>query len=128
MTLTDIRNQIVDHLCHKDTFTKSDFEAIQLDTEHDDTKDGLIRESLAELCERDLIRKVGELDTWILTEPLNARGQEVGLSMETCNEVAKTINAYLDGNEIKGPRVDALNISEGAIVALIKVIDTLLDS
>lgn len=122
MTLTDIRNDIIDTFCHKDTFTREDFDAVDVGAEHDEQKEALVREALAELCEIGMARKVGDSDLWILTESLNARGQEVGLSMETCSEVARTVNAFLDGNDIEGPRVDALNITEGAIVALYRII------
>lgn len=126
MTLLDIRNQIVSSLVKKDTFVKSDFATIKLQKTHETDRDDLIRASLGELCDAGLIRRVGESDTWILSGPMNAQGQNIHLSMETCNAVAEEINAFLDAHEIQGPRADALRISEGDIVALLGIIEAVI--
>lgn len=127
MTLLDIRNQIISIFCQKDVFVESDFASINVPTEHEAEKASFVLATLDELEENGLVRRASPT-TWILTTPLNVQGQEVHISMNTGNAIAATVNTYLDANGHKGPRVDVLNISEGAIFALVQIIDDLLES
>ncbi len=60
------------------------------------------------------------------TKAINANGQEVQLSMPVCNEIASVINTDLEAKGIQD-RVDALNLHEGHIIALLAIIDQILN-
>ncbi len=124
MTLLPITNQIVGSFCEKDTFTIADFATVKVAPELSDRKDDIVRAALSNLVEAGMIKPAGE-GLWILSQPLNAAGQDVHLSMPICNEIASIINTDLEAKGIED-RVDALNLHEGHIVALISIIDEIL--
>ncbi len=124
MTLVDTRNQIVGRLCQKELFTTDDFAAVKVPADFTAYRDDLVRAALDQLCNAGMIAKVGE-HTWVLSEPLNGAGQDVHLSMGLCNEIANVINTNLAAKDVEA-QVDALNIHEGHIVALLQIIDEIL--
>lgn len=124
MTLLSVRNQLIGILCQKELITTDDFASIKVDAAFADRRDDLIRAALDQLCNFGLIAKVGD-QTWVLSEPLNGAGQEIHLSMGLCNEIANVINTNLAAKEIEH-QVDALNLGEGHIVALLQIIDEIL--
>lgn len=126
MTLLDVRNQIVSHFCKNDTFALENFKDIKVDDKFENDKDDLIIAALDNLESMNLIRGVSE-NLWILINPLNSAGQEVHLSMNVCNAIAETINAFMDANEIKEVKVDSLDIQERDIVELLSIIGEILN-
>ncbi len=126
MTLLDIRNQIVSHLCQNDTFSSENFKDIKVDDKFDGEKESLIIAALDNLESINLIRGVSE-NLWILINPLNSAGQDIHLSMNVCNAIAETVNAFMDANEIKDVKVDPLDIQERDIVELLKIIGEILN-
>jgi hypothetical protein len=126
MTLTHLTNQLVGLLCQKDTISAADFGGIKVAKDVEDRKEPLIRAALALLVEAGMLKPAGE-DLWILVAPINAAGQEVHLSMPLCNEIASVINTDLEAKEVED-RVDALNIHEGHIMALLAIIDEILNT
>lgn len=124
MTLLPIQNQLIQVFCEKDTFSASDFATIKVIPELNDRRDDIVRAALSNLVEAGMIKPAGE-GLWILSQPLNAAGQEVHLSMPICNEIASIINTDLEAKGIE-ERVDALNLHEGHVVALISIIDEIL--
>lgn len=124
MTLLDCRNQIIGLLCQKELITTDDFPSIKVDPAFADRRDDLIRAALDQLCNFGMIAKVGD-QTWVLSEPLGGAGQEVQLSMGLCNEIANVINTFAAAKDVEH-QVDALNIHEGHIVALLQIIDEIL--
>ncbi len=125
MTLASVTNQIVGSLCEKDTFSISDFAGVKVAPELADHKDDIVRAALSNLVETGMIKPAGE-GLWILSMPINANGQEVQLSMPVCNEIASVINTDLEAKGIQD-RVDALNLHEGHIIALLAIIDQILN-
>ncbi len=124
MTLLDTRNQIVGRICEKGLFTTDDFLSIKVPAEFAAQRDDLTRAALEQLCNIGMLAKVGD-NMWILSDPLNGGGQEVGLSMGVCNEIANVINTFAAAENAEA-QVDALNIHEGHIVALLQIIDQIL--
>lgn len=124
MTLLPVQNQVIASLCEKDTFSVADFAAVKVAPELNDRHDDIVRAALANLVDAGLIKPAGS-DLWILSMPLNASGQDVHLSMPICNEIASIINTDLEAKGIED-RVDALNLHEGHVVALISIIDEIL--
>ena len=126
MTLTSVTNQVVGFLCQKDTISAADFAGIKVAKDLEDRKEPLIRAALALLVESGMLKPAGD-DLWILVAPLNAAGQEVHLSMPLCNEIASVINTDLEAKGIED-RVDALSLHEGHIMALLAIIDEILNT
>jgi len=126
MTLVSLTNQLVGILCQKDTISSADFVGIKVAKDIEDRKELLIRAALGALVESGMIRPAGD-DLWILVAPLNAAGQEIHLSMPLCNEIASVINTDLEAKGIED-RVDALSLHEGHIVALLAIIDEILNT
>lgn len=124
MTLLHLRGQIVSWLCEHDTISAADFGTFKVTEDLKDRRDLLVMAALANLVEIGMLQPAGA-DLWILTQPLNAQGQEVHLSMPLCNEIADVINTDLEAKDIED-RVDPLNIHEGHIMALLSIINELL--
>jgi hypothetical protein len=125
MTLLDIRNQIVRLLCNKDTFGTEDFESIRVPEELADKRDHLIRSAAKQLVAYELLVDAGT-DFWVLSSPLNGGGQELHISMQTANEIADTINTFLDANDLDLPPADALGIHEGNIIMLLSIVNDII--
>lgn len=124
MTLVTLKNQLLGFLCQKDIFSVNDFDSVKLPKELEDQREPLIKAALDDLSSMGMIKPVGAT-MWILTMPLNAAGQEVHLSMPVCNEIADVINTDLEAKGVED-RVDALNLHEGHIIALLAIIDEIL--
>lgn len=122
--LIEIQNQIVGFFIQNDVMTSSDFQSIKVGNDLADKKDAAIIASLGLLAEAGLIKSLGD-NTWILVAPLNSAGQEVHLSMATCDEIANVINMDLQSKDIDD-RVNSLEIHEGHILTLLGIIDELL--
>lgn len=127
MTLLHVKNQIVSRLCNRDTFGSNDFSGINVTKDLVDQKDGLIRAALEELEDSGLIKAAGQ-DFWILSMPLQAAGADVRISMPVCNEIAKTINTFFQAKKIEADAVDAMNIQEGHIVALLDILNDVIST
>ncbi len=126
MHLTASVNQIVGSLLVKDTFSSEDFATLKVPDELVEHRDGIARAALGLLTDSGMVRPIGP-DLWMLTAPLNSAGQDVHLSMAICNEIAAVINDDLESKEIED-RVDALNVHEGHIAALLSILhETLAD-
>ncbi len=124
MTLLNVRNQIVGAFCEKDTFSRDDFAAVKLPKELEPQRKELIEAALGQLVKTELVEPAGP-GLWILSSPLNAAGQDVHLSMPLCNEIAEIVNTHLESKGVED-RIDALNIHEGHIIALISIIGEIL--
>ncbi len=124
MTLLPVQNQLIQNFCEKDTFSMADFATVKVVPELNDRKDDIVRAALSNLVEIGMIKAAGE-GLWILSQPLNTAGQDVHLSMPICNEIASIINTDLEAKGVED-RVDALNLHEGHIIALISIIDEIL--
>lgn len=127
MTLLQIRNALVSHLSEHDTVTPEDFGSIELPNDLQDHREALIRTVLADLCEAGMLRALGPAGEpatmWVLTSPLGAAGQEVGLSLPTCAAIADEINAYKDTfDRDDWPTADALSLGEPQILMLLTII------
>lgn len=124
MTIVEVTNQLIGHFCQKDTFSAADIQNIKVAKELTTQKDLLVRAALAELTKMEMVRAIGA-DLWILSAPLNAGGIDLHLSMPVCNEIADVINTDLEAKGVQD-RVDALNIHEGHIVALLQILGEIL--
>lgn len=127
MTLTDITNQIIGELTNREFLDEQDLiDCIKVDKEFSSELPELISASLKELEDQGLIKKLGLKSKWILKQPLQASGQSVDISMETCNEIAEVINAFLDAQGNIGTRADKLNISEAEIAMILNILNNLM--
>ncbi len=126
ITLLDVRNQIIGVFCEKSTFELVDKDSINLTKDLNDRRNEIVDAALYQLHETGLIQKVSK-DFWMLNHPIGSSGQEVKLSMVTCNNVAETINTFLKAqDDDETPRADSLNLNEGHIITLLQILDTIL--
>jgi hypothetical protein len=126
ITLLDVRNQLMGIFCQKSVFSENEIDSIKLTEDFNDRKHSIVVAALQQLEEMGLIKQVSEKD-WMLTHPIGSSGQEVKMSMQTCNEIANTINTFLKAqNDEDTPRADALNINEGHIITLLQIMDVIL--
>ena len=127
MTLTDITNQIIGELRKNEVLNESNLkDALNIPKEFEDKADKIIKTSLKELEKTGFIVKIEGTNDWFLKQPLKASGQSVDISMETCNEIADVINAFLDAQGTKGARADKLNITEGEIIMIFNILDNIM--
>lgn len=126
MTLLEVRNQCIGILCQKELFITDDFGSIKVHADFAGQRDDLVRAALDQLCTIGMIVKIGD-HMWVLSDPLNGAGQEIHLSMGLCNEIANVINTNLAAKNVE-QQVDALNLNEGHIVALLQIIDEILSN
>lgn len=126
MNLSDVRNQIIGVFCEKPVFEASDIECVKLPKIMNDKRQEIVTAALLQLQETGLIRKVAE-DYWMLNHPIGSSGQEIKLSLNTCNNVAETINTFLKAQgDDETPRADSLNLNEGHIITLLQILDMVL--
>ena len=133
MTLLDIRNQIIGELLEKkdsESIVKIEDlkKSIKIDPEFETEKDELVLAAIEDLEEAGLIKILKSKTFLILRQPFNTNGQEIHLSMDTCNEIANLINSYLDAREDEGGRADVLNLSEFDIVMLLNILGDILST
>ena len=126
MNLSEVRNQIISVFCEKPVFEASDMDCVKLPKEMNVRRDEIISAALSQLQETGLIKEVGE-DYWMLNHPIGSSGQEIKLSMNTCNNIAETINTFLDAQgDDETPKADSLNLNEGHIITLLQILDVIL--
>lgn len=132
VTLTDIRNSIVQILTQKDTFSADDFAQVEVSKDLEPQRDALIRTALKDLVEAGMLRELvsapaggGSGSIWILTAPLGVAGQEVPISLPTAIHIAREINEFIEAFEEDWPRADCLNIGEHNVLMLLAIIGQL---
>ncbi len=131
MTLLDIRNQIVGTLCAKNSFAEADFAKVRLEKEHESSRKGLVLAALEELVTAGIVKKIvnespdGQFDVatslWVLSSPLNAQGQQVGLPMNLANDIAEFVNQFNFENDKDEDEVDSLSLHAGDIASLLGI-------
>lgn len=126
MTLLTIRNQLVGHFCESEVFTEEDFDTIRVPNKLSQYHCSLVTAGLSSLIKQGMIDEVIPGKLWALNAPLTAKPQTVAISAPVASEIANVINDNLKSKGIDD-EVDALNIQEGHIVALIAIIDELIN-
>lgn len=132
MTLSNIRTQILSHFLKNDIFLLSDVSNIKTPKELDKMKHSLVSEAMKELEENKLLKKITDDEGvdrgWILENKLGSHGQEVYLSLPISSAISETINSFIDANNLKEEKSNSLNITERDIMALLSIINDILDT
>lgn len=140
MTIQHVINQIIIHLCEKDTFTLDDAAEIDVEKDLEDKQFDLVLVALTELENTGLITFVGgssstdkdgkpsdDEPVWILTKPMQGVGTDVGLSIQTCILIKDVLEGYAKANGMPYELVNPFQIHEGHIRHLIQIVGDVLD-
>lgn len=134
MTLSSLRNEILNHFTTTETLTVlEDLEKFKFPDEFSKNKLEMMISAMEPFEKRGVVRRItdrasGNVVGWILEQPIATQGQEVGLSYPVSNAIATVINSYLKengGNEQY--ECDALNISEKDVFSLVMIINEMLE-
>lgn len=126
MTLLNVTTQIIGFLCQENIFTEDNFISIKVEPKYEDIKDDLIKTALEDLISNGVVKKIGDKNQWIMIYPPGAQGQEVSLSLPTCNWIAETINTFSKANNLEIEHVNPLNINEIHINTILEIIQDLI--
>jgi hypothetical protein len=126
MTLLDVKNQLISHFVTKTVFAPEDTAGIQVPTELEPCRAGLVRAAFEDLEKAEMVRMI-EGPSWILTRPFSDFVQDVAISPVTAEVVANTVNGFIKANELDWPPVDKINIDEQAVMILVDIIHEMLE-
>lgn len=126
MTLLNVTTQIIGFLCQENIFTEDNFISIKVEPKYQDIKEDLIKTALEDLVSNGVVKKIGEKNQWIMIYPPGTQGQEVSLSLPTCNWIAETINTFSKANNLEIEHVNPLNINEIHINTILEIIQDLI--
>ena len=126
MTVLNVVNQLIIHFCEKDVFTLEDFDNLSIDSSLEGHRHTLILTALDDMESRNLLRQVGS-GVWMLTEPIRALGQDVGISIQTSILIGDTIESYMKANDLPFDKVDPFNIHEGHILRILEIVNDILN-
>lgn len=134
MNLIEIKNQLVTFFIKNDTFNLSEekhLNKIKVNSTQESIKKHIIISACKDLVESGMIKEVFDNQTlvgFILVSPLNSYPQQIDISAVTGEMIANIINQYLDSQNIKEYRADALNINEGDINQIVMLTAELLNN
>lgn len=127
MTLLHVTNQLVAFFSKEHVLSKEDFSMISVDAKLEDVRDSVILTALEHLIEMGIVKKIVNQDAWIMSVPPGLNGQEISISLPVATAIADTINTFYKANNIDANPVDALDLGEGHIIALIEILHDLIN-
>ncbi len=123
MTLLDINNQLIEFFLQNEKFSiNENLKGISVPEEYIEYTKQLIVSSLDSLVSTGVLVKLSD-DIYILKQPINNFTQSIIISPNIASAIADKCNMMTED----GDETSALNITEGDIVKLLIIIDTLLE-
>ena len=129
MTLLDISNQLVDFFLRNEKFNLDEnLASIKVNENYIEHSKQLVTVALDDLVRKDMLVKLND-KVYLLKQPIANFTQSVTISPNIASAIADKCNIMKMGDEGEGEgdTTNPLDISEGDIVKLLIIIDTLLE-
>lgn len=130
MTIIDATRNLINYFTENDIYNpQEDFIKVVTISESEDLDQAIVLKALESLEEEGLVSELtkedGETLAYVLKKPLVEYSQSLELNFNTIQSLANIVNAFCDDLGIQKGKINPLNITEGDIINLLVIIETL---